>query len=151
VGAPIDARRRLAGALIDLGVEVFLEVGKSEDTARRMVGALRKQHGDGALHDALMALSNNGRVIAEPMSWIQAYLARRAAAPDGAPAPARASHAAPSAPRIRQIVTPESVGISPERAAKNRERNRQIAGPRPIDPDAVRTLGAVEDTTPEPP
>lgn len=131
--SPKSARGLAIAAMIELGVALFMAAGKTEDMARRLVGSLRKDYRDGPLFEVLLAAADPERAIAEPMSWIRGCLAKRAGSrrdspirPNGAASAAQAS--LPSGDR--PLATPEFLGLSPGRAARIREQNRRIAGPR---------------------
>ena len=123
------ARGRAAAAVIDLGVAILTASGKSEEVARRMVGSLRREVSDGALLDALLAVSHPDRAVAEPMGYIRGCLGNAGAAqrkPTSRSARTASPLPVPTPPSPRPLATPEYLGISPERAAKIAARNAQL-------------------------
>ncbi|WP_093255954.1 hypothetical protein [Rubrimonas cliftonensis] len=110
------------------GLRLFMGAGKSEDAARRILGALFRDLRDGVVFEALAAAVQRAGDIAEPLGWIKAYAEKNYGAaarrPHHRPAAAARVGAAPVSPQpSRPIATPELLGISPERARKIRERN----------------------------
>ena len=114
------------------GVRLLIGAGKSEDSARRIVGALFRDLRDGVVCEAIAAASARAHEIAEPVGWMRAYATRNYGT-----AANRLVHRPPSAkpvvaaPQVAQsprpLATPEALGISSERARNIREKNRLLA------------------------
>jgi hypothetical protein len=60
-------------ALFDLGVAVLTNAGHAERQARALIGKWRKAHGDAATSEAVLSAKEK----TDPLTWIEASLARR--------------------------------------------------------------------------
>lgn len=132
-GAPTGGRQpTVKQTAIAEGVRLVMGAGKSEDTARRVVGRLFRDLRDGVVCEAIAAAVRRADEIAEPVGWMRAYADHQYGAaarrPQHRSATAVQVGAVPPCPQqLRAIATPEELGISPERARKIRERNRLLA------------------------
>lgn len=73
--APADT----AKAVFDQGVALLMAAGLGERAARSMLGRWRKDHGDGAILEALGEA--RARAVSDPVPWMQRWLKSRARAP----------------------------------------------------------------------
>lgn len=132
-GAPTGGRPpTVKQTAIAEGMRLVMGAGKSEDSARRIIGALFRDLRDGVVCEAIAAAARRADEIAEPVGWMRAYATRNygAAATRPSHRPAAAMHGAaapPAAKPARPLATPEALGISPGRVQKIKERNRLLA------------------------
>lgn len=119
-------------AAIDQGLRLLMGTGRSEDTARRIIGSLFRDLRDGVVCEAIAAAAARAHEIAEPVGWMRAYAANNygaaAARPKrGARPTSEVAAITPTPSTPRPLATPEALGISPERARRIQEKNRQLA------------------------
>jgi hypothetical protein len=121
----------LRAATIAAGVRVLGRAGVGEQNARSFLGQQLRDFGFGVLAEAIEPKLDK---IAEPRSWIAAYVRNQAAgtskaASDARPGTSRSrsTGASPSpTEKARPLATPEFLGISPARASLIEETNRQL-------------------------
>jgi hypothetical protein len=138
--APVPASSGNAGspraATFTAGIRLLGRAGISEQTARSFLGKIIQKGSLGPLVEAIEALEPRVDEVAEPRSWILAYIAKRTAGSSTGGGRAGASlgqgHATGGASAVRPqnkprpLATPEFLGISPARQRQIEEQNRRI-------------------------
>ena len=116
---------------IRAAVRVLGRAGLGNQNARSFAGQMIKDHGFGALAEALDALEPVVDNVADPRAWIRGHIQKRMSRGAGGDRVDRqvgtgaAPRAAPE--NSRPLATPDFLGISPGRAAAIQEQNRRIA------------------------
>jgi hypothetical protein len=138
--APVPVSSRNPGSLraatIASGVRVLGRAGIGEQNARSFLGQQLKHSGFGVLAEAIDAIEPKLDKIADPRSWIAAYVQNHAAGTSKAASDPRTgsetsrnrstgARASP-AEKVRPLATPEFLGISPARVRLIEETNRQL-------------------------
>ncbi len=102
--------------------EIFARSDQTENTARALLASLLKNWPEGDVYEAISAAEKQ-RYIVDPRSWIIKHL-QRTSRPNVASRSQRETCPPPQRAHVqRELVTPESMGVSQSTAAMIREKN----------------------------